>query len=74
MTNCCDDYGQCTRGKDCPARPAMLIEKNSDGSNPDAHSNPPWDWIDRLGFWWACVLTGVAIGFGWGLGRLLKLF
>lgn len=24
MTSCCDDYGTCTRGKDCPARPAML--------------------------------------------------
>lgn len=23
MTQCCDDYGTCTRGKDCPARPAM---------------------------------------------------
>jgi hypothetical protein len=22
--NCCDDYGNCTRSKDCPARPAML--------------------------------------------------
>ena len=21
--NCCDDYSNCTRGKDCPARPAM---------------------------------------------------
>lgn len=21
--NCCDSYGTCTRGKDCPARPAM---------------------------------------------------
>jgi hypothetical protein len=20
--NCCNDYGQCTRGADCPARPA----------------------------------------------------
>lgn len=34
----------------------------------------PWDWIDRLGFWWACVLTGAALGFGWGFASLLKLF
>lgn len=24
MTECCDSYGNCTRGKDCPARPAMF--------------------------------------------------
>lgn len=22
--NCCDDFSNCARGKDCPARPAML--------------------------------------------------
>lgn len=33
--------------------------------------NSPWDWIDRLGFWWACGLAGAAIGLGWGLGRFL---
>ena len=22
--NCCDDFSNCTRGKDCPARPAMV--------------------------------------------------
>jgi hypothetical protein len=35
---------------------------------------PPEDWIDKYRFWVACVLTSVAIGLGWGLGRLLKLF
>jgi len=43
----------------------------------EPEENLPWAWVDRLGFWWACVLTGIAAGLGYGLyglARLLKLF
>lgn len=31
-------------------------------------------WCERNRFWIACVLTGAALGFGWGFASLLKLF
>lgn len=62
--NCCDEYGQCQQGQGCPAREAF--------TKPE--ENQPWAWIDRLGFWWACGLTGAAIGFGLGLGHFFNFF
>jgi hypothetical protein len=37
--NCCDDYGQCTRSKDCPARASNM---QSHDQEPD---KIPIEWI-----------------------------
>lgn len=29
--NCCDDFGRCTRGNNCPARPAALLRRTPGG-------------------------------------------
>ena len=26
--NCCDDYGNCTQGRDCPIRKARALDRN----------------------------------------------
>ena len=26
--NCCDDYGNCNQGRDCPCRKAIIDERN----------------------------------------------
>lgn len=51
---------------------ALHIDSFAEPAEPEA--NRPWDWIDGYRFWLACALTGLAAGFGWGLGRLFKLF
>lgn len=42
--------------------------------NTEPEDNHPWDWIDGLRFWLACILTGAAIGIGLGLASLFQLF
>ncbi len=76
--NCCNDFGQCTRGADCPAR-AHLHTRNG-GAQVDTtrpHSDMP---IVDLGdeFFraegalalcarWLVLVVGIAIGMGFGL-------
>ena len=77
--NCCNEYGRCEEGPGCPVRfekvmKMPLTQKNSDDTSPETQSNNPWAWIDGLGFWLACILTGAAIGIGWGLATLFQLF
>ena len=71
--------GQCEEGPGCPVRcdkvmQSPLIQTNSDDTDPETESNQPWAWIDGLGFWLVCILTGVAIGLGLGLISLIRLF
>ena len=59
MTNCCDDYGDCNQGRNCPARvakakPVMRV----------ADPLPVSVWreqVDRLAYW---VLMGI-LGLMW---------
>jgi hypothetical protein len=32
--NCCDDYGNCTQGRDCPIRAASMIPIKEQGRSP----------------------------------------
>jgi len=45
MTECCNDFGNCTQGRDCPIRKQRAKEVNDayiNGYN-DAHLNDPID-------------------------------
>lgn len=57
MTNCCDDYGNCNQGRDCPARVARVGRKM-----PAADPLPPSIWRDqlkRLGYWMLMAIVGM---------------
>lgn len=54
MTNCCNDYGQCTQGKDCPARATNKPYWHDEFDDADS------DFIDALGLI-AVALTIIAI-------------
>jgi hypothetical protein len=59
MTNCCDDYGNCNQGRDCPVRVARIGQRMK-----SADPLPPSIWreqIKRLGYW---VLIGI-LGMLW---------
>lgn len=66
MTNCCDDYGQCTRGPNCPAREtphdkaARHFWEPNQALHIEAYTGPSrlhrvLDWVgntvERLGTW-----------------------
>ena len=54
MTNCCDDYGNCNQGRDCPVRVARVGQRMK-----AADPLPPNIWrgqLRRLGCW---VLMGI---------------
>lgn len=60
MTNCCDDYGNCNQGRDCPIRVARIGQKMK-----SADPLPPSTWrqqIRRLGYlaeWMLIAIIGV---------------
>lgn len=59
MTNCCDDYGNCNQGRDCPIRVAKVGRRM-----PAADILPPSIWryqLKRLAYW---VLMGI-LGMLW---------
>ncbi len=51
--NCCNSYGECTQGKDCPAR-----------SLPEDESNEPWDSLEIALISAIILFMGIAIGGG----------
>ena len=53
--NCCNAYGKCTQGKDCPARSTPLQCKNggkqvdTKRDTPEDPREPqPWDTLDKV--------------------------
>lgn len=54
--------------------PLQPVAENRFPDLVEAEENLPWAWVDRLGFWWACVLTGIAAGLGYGLYGLARSF
>lgn len=59
MTNCCDDYGNCNQGRDCPVRVVRIGQRMK-----SADPLPLSIWrqqLKRLGYW---VLIGI-LGMLW---------
>ena len=51
--NCCDEYGNCKQGRDCPMRYACAVEA-------DLRRGVRWDYI--VGAWlWAALIAVVTV-------------
>jgi hypothetical protein len=57
MTNCCDDYGNCNQGRDCPARVARsrAVMRAADPLPPSTWRQQLW----HLAEWMLFGLVGV---------------
>ena len=75
--NCCDDYGNCNQGRDCPARKKPMTTKKVPRTMQEAFgpytshaiSEPiaPYDWQDRLVMAACCaVVAFLVIASLWG--------
>jgi hypothetical protein len=59
MTNCCDDYGNCNQGRDCPIRVARIGQRMK-----AAEPLPPSIWrhqLRRLGYWMLMAVIGLIV-------------
>lgn len=59
MTNCCDDFGNCNQGRDCPIRVARIGQRMK-----AADPLPPNIWRDKLrslAYWLLVALIGVTV-------------
>jgi hypothetical protein len=59
MSNCCDDYGNCNQGRDCPIRVATYrpVMRAADPLPPSI-----WrDQLKRLGYWVLMAILGLTI-------------
>ena len=59
MTNCCDDYGNCNQGRDCPVRVARVGQRMK-----TADPLPPSIWRDqlkRLAYWMLMAVIGLTV-------------
>jgi len=58
--NCCNDFGNCTQGRDCPVRKQRIKEVNDAYTNglKDAQLNDP---IDDLADTFQGLLTAMAV-------------
>jgi hypothetical protein len=57
--NCCDEYGNCNQGKDCPVRVAKVGQRMK-----AADPLPPSIWRDqlkRLGYWVLMAVLGLTV-------------
>lgn len=57
--NCCDDYGKCTQGRDCPIRVAKIGQKMK-----SADPLPPSTWRQQIRYLAEWVLIAI-IGVVW---------
>ena len=46
--NCCDDYGNCNQGRDCPVRKAQ--------QKPDQSTEFSRKWVARVAITFICVI------------------
>lgn len=66
--NCCDDYGDCRQGRDCPVRKARIQEvKRLLDEDDDSLAPPTWMTIitvvlvvSWIGFAIACAMEAMA--------------
>ena len=59
MTNCCDDYGNCNQGRDCPVRVARVGQRMK-----TADPLPPSIWrdqLERLAYWMLMAVIGLTV-------------
>jgi hypothetical protein len=59
MPNCCDEYGNCNQGRDCPIRVATYrpVMRAADPLPPSI-----WrDQLKRLGYWVLMAILGLTI-------------
>ena len=59
MPNCCDDYGNCNQGRDCPVRVATYrpVMRAADPLPPSI-----WRYqLKRLGYWMLMAILGLTI-------------
>lgn len=59
MTNCCDDFGNCNQGWNCPVRVAKVGQRMK-----TADPLPPSIWRDqlkRLAYWMLMALIGLTV-------------
>lgn len=63
MTQCCNDYGNCTQGRDCPIRKQRMKETNDAYANGfrDAKPDDPYEDIAAT-FKGLIVFMGVVVG------------
>ena len=57
--NCCDDFGNCNQGRDCPIRVARIGQRMK-----SADPLPPSIWreqIKRLGYWVLMAVIGLTV-------------
>lgn len=57
--NCCDEYGECTQGRDCPLRVAKYRP-----SMKAADPLPPSIWrhqLKKLAYWMLMALVGMTV-------------
>ena len=57
--NCCDNYGNCNQGRDCPVRVARVGQRMK-----TADPLPPSIWRDqlrRLAYWMLMALIGLTV-------------
>jgi hypothetical protein len=57
--NCCDDYGNCNQGRDCPVRVAK-VGKRMHG--PQALREGAWRyWVRRAAYWLLMAVLGLTV-------------
>ncbi len=57
--NCCDDFGNCNQGRDCPVRVARIGQRMK-----TVDPLPPSIWRDqlrRLGYWVLMAVIGLTV-------------
>lgn len=59
MPNCCDDYGNCNQGRDCPVRVATYrpVMRAADPLPPSIWRHQ----LKRLGYWMLMAILGLTI-------------
>ena len=59
MTNCCDDYGNCNQGRDCPARVARIGKsiKTTETLQPSVWRRK----IKHLTYWLMMAVVGLTV-------------
>jgi hypothetical protein len=65
MTNCCDDYGNCNQGRDCPIRKERIERVAKVGQKmhgPEPIRGAGWrHHLKRFAYWLLTGLVGIAV-------------
>jgi hypothetical protein len=64
--NCCDDYGNCNQGRDCPVRKQMATEKMNQDKQDDHVGDPAEGIVNGVLLsimLWGCIYIFVKVFF-----------